>query len=57
MNNGLKEWLSELDVYDSRWERLIDEYEQGALTLRRILQWLDAAYGKGYNDCRKEHTN
>lgn len=57
MNKGTEEWLTELESFGMRWERLIDEYENGEMTLKRIIEWLDAAYGRGHNDCLKEHTN
>jgi hypothetical protein len=51
MNDAFKAWLSEGNP-DSNWEQLIDEYENSLLNLKRVLQWMDAAYARGYNDAK-----
>jgi hypothetical protein len=53
MNQGMQEWLTELESFGMRWERLLDEYESGQMNVKRIMEWLDAAYGRGYNDANK----
>jgi hypothetical protein len=58
MNKGMQEWLSEEEDFGPRWERFIEEYETGLLTIKRIIEWCDAAYGRGYNDAlRLQETN
>jgi hypothetical protein len=53
MNQGMQEWLSEKEELGIRWLRLIDEYENSQMNIKRIVEWLDAAYGRGYNDANK----
>jgi hypothetical protein len=50
MNDGLQEWLNAKDGPDTRWLQLLEEYENSLMNVKRIVQWLDAAYAKGYND-------
>jgi hypothetical protein len=53
MNQGTQDWLTEIESFGMRWERLIQEYEDSQMNLKRILEWLDAAYERGYNDANK----
>jgi hypothetical protein len=58
MNKGTEEWLQEDEDFGPRWTRFIEEYETGLLNIKRIIEWCDAAYGRGYNDAlRLQETN
>ena len=41
-----KEWLDEMEGYGSRFERLLDEFEE-VKDVQKLLRWLEAAYQVG----------
>jgi hypothetical protein len=45
----LDEWLNEIEVFSSRWERLEEDVNYHNTALRNIYAWLEAAYAVGHN--------
>ena len=40
------QWLDEIENYGTRYERFLEEWDQG-MTPERVLQWLHSAYTIG----------
>lgn len=57
MNNTFNDWLTELEVFSSRFERMLDDFPE-VKDIKRLKQWLEAAYEAGRNDeydCLKDY--
>lgn len=45
------EWLSEVEVYSSRHERLYADFENlSNEDIKTLMKWLEAAYNVGYEE-------
>lgn len=43
---SFSEWLNEIENYSTRFERLLDEFEE-VKDVQKLLRWLEAAYEVG----------
>ena len=43
---SFSEWLNETENYSTRFERLLDEFEE-VKDVQKLLRWLEAAYEVG----------
>lgn len=44
--NTFSEYLYEIENYGTRYERLMEEWDNG-MTVERMMEWLNAAYNAG----------